>query len=541
MTQLFNDVKITGVADVSQLTILANATQVTNPIQVWQDSAGNPLLRVSGDGRLQIGNNIALGSADALINANYTPSGALPTSVWHATGVLNVPTSLSGTVNWVDHELQLTGAGTVNGVQSALYTKLTNSTTGNAGTADLRAATFQAISSGGSSAVPVGKVTGIRAIASNAVTGGSAYLSQAIGVETTISNDAGGSITAATAFSVAAPSNNGSIGTVYGLKILDLTQGSANYALYTGQGIVHVGDVLETPVLASTPTSTPPANFVQLYTKLLAGAPQLHAKNSSGTEYLVGGGGGGGAPTTSKYLLQVADGALPNAQAMGALNTGLVKNTTTTGVQSIAVSGTDYTTPTGSENLSNKTISASTLNNSVIGGTAPAAGHFSTLQVGTSATSGNVLTADASGNATWQAAAAGGSHTPSFLTRSANYSSTSTSFVDIDGTNLIITKTTSSPNIMVFCAGTFGCTSVFYMNLIMDSTTYATNAHATYGLLQGYGGNVNGPMVGYFTGVSAGSHTFKPRWLSSVGTGYPVYNSGGGAFQQTIYMAVMEL
>jgi hypothetical protein len=46
-------------------------------------------------------------------------------------------------------------------------------------------------------------------------------------------------------------------------------------------------------------------------------------------------GGGGGAPTTAKYLLQTADGALANAQAMGALGSGLVVNATTTGVQSI--------------------------------------------------------------------------------------------------------------------------------------------------------------------------------------------------------------
>jgi len=52
--------------------------------------------------------------------------------------------------------------------------------------------------------------------------------------------------------------------------------------------------------------------------------------------------GGGGAPTTSKYLLQQTDASLPNAQAMASLGTGLVKNTTTTGVQSIASAGTDY-------------------------------------------------------------------------------------------------------------------------------------------------------------------------------------------------------
>jgi hypothetical protein len=46
-------------------------------------------------------------------------------------------------------------------------------------------------------------------------------------------------------------------------------------------------------------------------------------------------GGGGGAPTTSKYLLQQADASLPNAQAMGALGTGITLNTTTTGAQTI--------------------------------------------------------------------------------------------------------------------------------------------------------------------------------------------------------------
>ena len=46
--------------------------------------------------------------------------------------------------------------------------------------------------------------------------------------------------------------------------------------------------------------------------------------------------GSGGAPDNATYLLQTANGSLTNAQAMGALTTGIVKNTTTTGVQSIA-------------------------------------------------------------------------------------------------------------------------------------------------------------------------------------------------------------
>lgn len=67
------------------------------------------------------------------------------------------------------------------------------------------------------------------------------------------------------------------------------------------------------------------------------------------------------APADAKYIVQISDANLPNAQDMSALGTGLVKNTTGTGVQSIAVSGTDYTSPAGGENLSNKAITASSL------------------------------------------------------------------------------------------------------------------------------------------------------------------------------------
>lgn len=56
-------------------------------------------------------------------------------------------------------------------------------------------------------------------------------------------------------------------------------------------------------------------------------------------------GGGAGAPTDATYITQTANSSLTNEQSMGALSTGIVKNTTTTGVQSIAVAGTDYEVP----------------------------------------------------------------------------------------------------------------------------------------------------------------------------------------------------
>jgi hypothetical protein len=71
------------------------------------------------------------------------------------------------------------------------------------------------------------------------------------------------------------------------------------------------------------------------------------SSTTTGTRSWIAPGGGGGAPTTSKYILQTADGSLPNAQALGVLATGLLKSTTSTGVLSIGAAGTDYVAPGG--------------------------------------------------------------------------------------------------------------------------------------------------------------------------------------------------
>lgn len=44
----------------------------------------------------------------------------------------------------------------------------------------------------------------------------------------------------------------------------------------------------------------------------------------------------------AQFIIRISDPDLPNAQILGSLATGIVKNTTTTGVLSIAVAGTDY-------------------------------------------------------------------------------------------------------------------------------------------------------------------------------------------------------
>jgi hypothetical protein len=55
------------------------------------------------------------------------------------------------------------------------------------------------------------------------------------------------------------------------------------------------------------------------------------------------------APAAAKYIVQTADSELSAEQALGALATGLVKNTITTGVLSIATAGTDYYNPGGTD------------------------------------------------------------------------------------------------------------------------------------------------------------------------------------------------
>lgn len=58
---------------------------------------------------------------------------------------------------------------------------------------------------------------------------------------------------------------------------------------------------------------------------------------------------GGSAPIAATYITQTTNSSLSGEQALASLATGIVKNTTSTGVLSIAAQGTDYYAPSGTD------------------------------------------------------------------------------------------------------------------------------------------------------------------------------------------------
>lgn len=107
----------------------------------------------------------------------------------------------------------------------------------------------------------------------------------------------------------------------------------------------------------------------------------------------------------NNFIVQgTSDGGLSGAQFLGALTTGLLKNTTTTGVLSTATAGTDYLTPTGSAAslTSFPTFNQSTTGNAATATALATAGTATTVLHGNAsgapAYSAVVLSTDVSGN-----------------------------------------------------------------------------------------------------------------------------------------------
>ncbi|MCB9438423.1 MAG: tail fiber protein [Anaerolineales bacterium] len=278
-------VHILGSEDTPQLTVQGHIQQ-GQPLQTWQDDEGTLVAQLTEAGHLQLGEfgdvvPVALLTA----NQRFAPSQD-PTRQGVQTRGELVDQVLDA-LAWVLHEMELTGNDGVQGLQAALRSRVINRNAGDAQGAVLRAGDFEAVNAGGTDMVPTGQLTGLHAAASNEA---SAYLERAVGIEAAVHNELDGEIDEAVGVAIVSPTNDGTITTLIGLQIEDLVEGDDTYAIHTGDGIVHFGDVVELVEQDSTPTPPPPSGSMWVYPK---DDQHLYAQDSSGTEYQLTGISGG--------------------------------------------------------------------------------------------------------------------------------------------------------------------------------------------------------------------------------------------------------
>jgi hypothetical protein len=106
-----------------------------------------------------------------------------------------------------------------------------------------------------------------------------------------------------------------------------------------------------------------------------------------------------------------------------------------------------------------------------------------------------------------------------------DYTTTSTSFVDVDATNLALTITTAGGDVMVGFHGlvapdNVGAARVLF-DVAVDGTRTAGNDGITGTTQEGSEGGArpkNVSFVRLISGLAAGSHTFKLQWRTNTGT-----------------------
>lgn len=102
------------------------------------------------------------------------------------------------------------------------------------------------------------------------------------------------------------------------------------------------------------------------------------------------------------------------------------------------------------------------------------------------------------------------------------YTTTSTSFVNVDGTNLSLTITTTGGDVMVGFNASFynNASTAIHLDVDVDGAREAGDDGIVHINEPAAPFWIPGSFVRLITGLSAGSHTFKLQWKVSGGTGY---------------------
>lgn len=119
----------------------------------------------------------------------------------------------------------------------------------------------------------------------------------------------------------------------------------------------------------------------------------------------------------------------------------------------------------------------------------------------------------------------------------ANYTTTSLTFVDVDGTNLKGTLALSGGAVLLgFNCAMVGLNIRGYFDFAVDGTRVGTAG--TNGLMRQTEGNGGGDggvsLVALVTGLSAGSHTFTIQWRAHISGTLTMYAGNGTAGQDFI-------
>lgn len=120
---------------------------------------------------------------------------------------------------------------------------------------------------------------------------------------------------------------------------------------YLGVSLASDGTLKYVLVGTGAPEGVLTGTVGQLYLRTDGGTgTTLYVKETgSGNTGWIAQTGASAAPSSATYITQTASGSLSAEQALGALATGILKSTTTTGVVSIAAAGTDYYNPGGTD------------------------------------------------------------------------------------------------------------------------------------------------------------------------------------------------
>jgi hypothetical protein len=111
------------------------------------------------------------------------------------------------------------------------------------------------------------------------------------------------------------------------------------------------------------------------------------------------------------------------------------------------------------------------------------------------------------------------------LPNSANYTTTGTSFADIDGTNLAISQSLAGTKALLFFSGRFnGAAGAILLDFFVNGVQVGTSAGGIARVESGATDHF--AIMSVAEGLTPGTNTFTVRWRMTAGTG-TLYNAAG--------------